>query len=239
MAQSAVVPLEHLPSARYVRAPEPLYFPEEEEVPEGYVHLLLRTFLFELLQYVLGEKHSVNSDQFIYWNARSPKRCLSPDVFVGLDIPQSKAGSWKTWERKGPPHLAVEIISPNEGDGIAWDEKLERYHELGIQELVRFDPEEPKGSRLRVWDRIKNDLVERKVEGDSTHCSTLRLTWVVRPSKKLEETLRLLDGAGNLVLNEAEAEARAREAEVRAREAAEARVRELEEALARLKSHPR
>ena len=35
---------------RYVRAPEPLVFPEEEEVPEGYLHLVVRTFLFQLLR---------------------------------------------------------------------------------------------------------------------------------------------------------------------------------------------
>ena len=51
-------------------------------------------------------------------------------------MPQSFSGSWKTWERKGPPELAVEIISPNEGDGIAWEEKLVRYHELGVKELT-------------------------------------------------------------------------------------------------------
>ncbi|WP_394845734.1 Uma2 family endonuclease [Pendulispora brunnea] len=233
MSQSAVPRLRDLPPVRYVRDPEPVHFPEEEEVPEGYVHLLLRTFLFELLQFVLGESNSVNSDQFVYWNARSPKRCLSPDVFVRMNTPQSAVGSWKTWERGGPPDLAVEIISPNEGDGIEWEEKLLRYHELGVRELIRFDPEDPPGARLRAWDRIKEDLVERQVEGETTHCATLRLTWAVRPIKKWPVALRLLDADGNLVLNEAETEARAREAETRAREAAEARVRELEEELRR------
>jgi len=173
----------------------------------------------KLLQYVLGSAHSVNSDQFVYWNARSPKRCLSPDVFVRLDIPQALDGTWKTWERGGPPDLAVEIISPNEGDGVLWEEKLVRYHELGVRELVRFDPEGPPGSRLRVWDRIKEDLVERRVDGESTHCATLRLTWAVRPIAKLPEALRLLDANGNLVLSEVEA--------------TKARVRELEEELRR------
>jgi Uma2 family endonuclease len=32
------------------------------------------------------------------------------------------------------PELAVEIVSPNEGDGVTWDDKLARYHELGVKE---------------------------------------------------------------------------------------------------------
>jgi hypothetical protein len=34
---------------RYVRAPSPLHFPEEEEVPETKLHLELRTLLEALL----------------------------------------------------------------------------------------------------------------------------------------------------------------------------------------------
>jgi len=225
---------------RYVRAPEPLHFPEEAFLPESYVHLLLRTFLFDLLQFTLGNGHTVNSEQFVYWNPRFPKRCLAPDICVHLNQPQSAAGTWKTWERGGPPEFAIEIISPRDAPDLDWDDKLHRYHELGVQELVSYDPEGPRGSRLRVWDRVEGDLLERQIEGETTHCATLRLLWAVRPIKKWPEALRLLDAAGNLVLNEAETEARAREAETRAletetraREAAEARVRELEEELRR------
>src|SRR5271166_975229 len=114
---------------RHLRAPEPIVYPEEAEVPEGKRHLVLRTFLFRLLRFALGPEHHVGSDQFVYWNARDPRRCLSPDVFVRLRVPPSRAGSWKSWEHGGAPELAVEIISPNEGDGIAWDEKIARYHE--------------------------------------------------------------------------------------------------------------
>src|SRR6516164_8425848 len=124
------------PVLRYVREPQPIHFPEEAEVPEGKRHLILRTFLFWLLRHALGPEHSVGSDQFVYWLASNPRRCLSPDVFVKLGTPDASFGSWKTWERGGPPDLALEIISPNEGDGVEWDEKLRRYHELGVKELV-------------------------------------------------------------------------------------------------------
>lgn len=207
------------PDVRYVRAPSPIHFPEEEEMPEGYAHLVVRTFLFQLLQFALGPAHAVGSDQFIYWIATDPKRSLSPDVFVRLDVPQTSFGSWKTWENGGAPDLAVEIISPNEGDGIAWDDKLARYHELGVRELLRFDPEAPEGRRLRAWDRVEGDLVERERTGDRTPCLALGLVWVVRPVADQAVGLRLADEAGTLIDNRAEAEAKRAEAEAKCAEA--------------------
>jgi hypothetical protein len=225
---------------RYVRPPQPIHFPEEAEVPEGKTHLILRTFLFWLLRYALGPDHSIGSDQFVYWIASIPHRCLSPDVFVKLGVPDTSFGTWKTWERGGPPDLAVEIISPNEGDGVAWEEKLARYHELGVKELVRFDPEAAPGSRLRAWDRVREDLVERQIGGDRTPCLTLGLAWTICSVAGEPIGLRLADDEGRLLETREEAEARGRaeaeqraRAETTARETAEARVRELEAELAR------
>jgi Uma2 family endonuclease len=209
------------PAVVHLRAPSPIRFPEEEEVPEGKEHLVVRTFLFQLLRFALGPEHTVGSDQFIYWNAREPARCLSPDVFVRVGRPDTLFGSWKTWAHGGAPHLAVEIISPNEGDGIAWEEKLRRYHELGVEELVRFDPRGREGARLRVWDRVEEDLVERRVERETSPCLTLRSTWVVRPVEEGVMGLRLLDARGELVLDARETEAR-RAAREEQRAAAEA-----------------
>ena len=72
----------------------------------------------------------------------------------------------------GIPELAIEILSESE----EWAEKLDRYDELGIQELVSFDPET---ERLRIWDRVDDDLIERVIEGRVTPCLTLDAYWVV------------------------------------------------------------
>ncbi|HSO39843.1 MAG TPA: hypothetical protein VLT33_45260 [Labilithrix sp.] len=45
-------------------------------------------------------------------------------------------------------------------------EKLLRYRALGVRELVTFHVDAPPGQRLRVWDRLEHDLVERVVEGE-------------------------------------------------------------------------
>jgi Uma2 family endonuclease len=220
----------------HLAAPDPLVFPEEEEVPEGYVHLVLRTFLFQLLSFLLGPEHSVGCDQFVYWNAADPKRKLSPDVFVRLGAPQTTFGSWKTWEQGGVPDLAVEIVSPNEGDGVPWEEKLARYQELGVAELVRFDPEEPEGGRLRVWDRVRQVLVERVITAERTPCLALGYGWTVVPILAGPESvpaLRLLDEEGRLLETSEERLMRERGTETARADAAEARVRELEEELRR------
>ena len=224
----------------HLRQPQPIYFPEEAEVPESKEHLVVRTFLFQLLRFALGPGHTVGSDQFVYWNARDPKRCLAPDVFVCVDMPDSLFRTWQTWDRGRSPDLAVEIVSIHEGDGVQWEEKLVRYHELGVKELVRFDPNKPTGTQLRVWDRLADDLVERRVEGDTTPCLTLRSRWVVRSVEDVPAALRLVDSRGELVLDAREAAVKRAETEELAKRvaegralAAEARVCELEAALAR------
>ncbi|WP_394825368.1 Uma2 family endonuclease [Pendulispora albinea] len=224
MTQNPLPKHPDLSHVRHVRAPVPLYFPDFIEVPESSTHLGIRTFLSGVLRFTLGDGHSVHSGRFVYWNPRNPKCCVAPDVLVRLDQPQGDFRSWKTWECGGVPQLAVEIIRSNDFEWLDWDQRLERYHELGVQELVCFDPEKPEGARLRVWDLIEEDLVEREIENDTTPCATLQLTWVVAPIPGAPFGLRLVDLDGNLVPSELEAKAKALEA-------AEARVRELEELL--------
>ena len=87
MAQLRLPQTRPLPALQYVRAPAPIHFPVEEEMPEGFAHLVVRTFLFRLLSFALGAAHTVASDQFVFWNASDPKRRLAPDVFVRLNHP--------------------------------------------------------------------------------------------------------------------------------------------------------
>ncbi len=123
------------------------------------------------------------------------------------------------WERGGPPELAIEIVSPTEGTATSESaDELASYLECGVNELVRFDPAADEGERLRVWDRVEDDLVERIVVGDQTPCTTLDLSWIVVPLEGEPVGLRLARDDGSLVLNAvetAEAHVRELEAEVR------------------------
>ncbi len=194
-------PIGEVSSAKglaHYRAPDPVVFPVEEEVPETKRHLVLRTLLFQILEQAVSRWASVGSEQFVYWRASEPKACVSPDVFVKLGVPDSTFDCWKSWE-KGAPELAVEFISKSDKQDLPWGKKLRRYHDLGVEELVRFDPDPPQGKRIRVWDRIDDTLVERAVTSDGTPCRTLGLWWVVRqtgalprsPSKSRRSVSRL------------------------------------------------
>ena len=223
---------------RYLGPPSPIVFPEEAEVPESQRHFELRVLLYQLLCDHLGLTATVGSDQFIYYDAGDPVRCVAPDVYIRLAPPTDLIRSWKTWER-GAPDVAIEIVSASDASQLAWTEKLHRYQSLGVRELLRFDPEaRPDERPLRVWERVQDSLLERDIDGVSCNSSVLDVTWGVAPAEHHATALRITRGRndGTLVLTRAEArqaEADARQAEADARRAAEARVRELEAELAR------
>ncbi len=217
--------LEASEPLRYKRAPAPIHFPAEAEMPETKRHLKLRTLLFAVLE-TFANRATIGSEQFVYWAPTDPSKCVAPDAFLRLGAPDTDFDVWKTWER-GAPELAVEIASESDASDRAVDQKVRRYHEMGVRELIRFDPDEPVGSRVRVWDHLDGDLVERVVEGDRARCATLKLWWVVVPGAGYPAALRLARDADgkDLVLTREELEARARQE-------AEQRVAELEAKLA-------
>jgi len=185
----------------YVRAPKPVHFPSEER-PEEHVsetkrHLEARTTLYLLLKDAL-DGAAIGSDQFVYSDATDPHKCLSPDVFVKRGVPDSPFESWKVWER-GAPDLAVEIISASDRRDEPWSEKVARYQESGINELVRFDPTSERA--IRVWDRVDGELVERAATSpDLRACQSLGLWWMVTSSAygPLLRLARERDGSGLL-----------------------------------------
>src|SRR6187402_1886904 len=166
----------------YVRPLQRLHFPIEAEVPESQRHLELRTALYQLLSFHLSGKATVGSDQFLYFDASNPKACLAPDVFLQLGSEGPEIESWKTWER-GTPELAVEIASRSDAPDEPWRLKLERYHRLGVRELVRFN--QRARQKLRIWDYVEGDLAERKIAPEApAWCPVLGLFWVVRADER-------------------------------------------------------
>jgi Uma2 family endonuclease len=205
------------------------------EVPETQFHLDLRTTLYLLLSDHLGEAFTVGSDQFVYWDAGNPKRCLAPDVYV-KDTPRGeRVRSWKTWER-GAPDVAIEIVSDSDSIPSDWSAKLDDYQALGVRELVRLDLLDDTEPSLRVWDRVDGRLGERLVEEGRAASLVLDLHWVIAPLGSLPRALRLESGDPPVLVPTAhearQAEARARQVEAQGRQA-EARAREAAEAAAR------
>lgn len=229
------------PKVRYERQLVPLHFPVAEQVPETSRHLELRTALYLVLKANFAAHATLGSEQFVYWDPTSPSECLAPDAFLRLGVPHTPFDSWKVWER-GAPEVAVEILSASDARDRSWEEKLRKYHRLGVQELVRFDPEDT-GAPLRSWSFRQGDCVEQVLESSRAGWSALLgAFWVVVEDAVLGPMLRLSrDREGTDLLPTPEeiertgkqAEREAKEAERAARRAAELRVRELEEELAR------
>ncbi|MBK6691029.1 MAG: Uma2 family endonuclease [Myxococcales bacterium] len=258
------------PKLTYVRPVRPLHFPEsepeEEHLGQHPRHWDLCVALVNVLRAVCGEANAVAGDMFVYWVAtvNDDRGRRAPDAAVKLGLMQSELvqhGSWKTWEF-GVPELVVEVLSLSDTrERWTLTEKREAYEAMGVREFVCFDVDAPEGKRVRVWDRVDGDFVERVVEDERTPCVTLShafgvsLDWTVAAAGRWSASLRVLkDGALVLMPEEAalaaqarEAAAMSREAEANAREAvakqgeadaraseaaAHARVRELEALLA-------
>lgn len=210
----------------HVRPTSCLRFPasegEWEQMPESRRHVRLCKALYEMLASVCAGEHTVGWDQFVYFDAADPRRKVAPDAFVKLGVPDHDFDSYLVWE-DGTPELAFEVLSPSDSpERGPFEEKLRRYRSLGVRELVVINVDAPAGARLRVWDRVDQDLVERVVAGETTPCLTLGLTLLVGPVYEHPVALRMARMDGELVPTESEE-----------RDAAKARVRELEERLAR------
>ena len=239
-----------LQGLRHVRPVEPVEFPSSDpewDMPESLRHGQLCQLLYQILSRHLGPSSTVGKDNFVYFDASNRRRCLAPDAFVKLGVAQELFDSYRTWE-KGTPELCAEVLSPSDTkEKLSLDEKLRRYHALGTRELVAFDVDAPEGQRLRAWDRIAQDLVERVVEAETTICATLGLQWVLAPGgPELPVALRLARPSGELLptgeeaalareqaaLAGKEAERAEKEAERAAREEAEREVARLRNLLA-------
>lgn len=168
----------------------------------------------------------VGIDQFIYDRMGDATRRVAPDVFVARGVPHKPYRRiYKVWEEGRPPCFVLEVTSR---DTAIYDqgEKLRRYHELGVPEVVLYDPlGEYLQPRLRGFQREEAGYRERPVETrpDGTlvwFSAELGLELHARPG---EIELRFWDPrTGSYLPTNREARERARQ-EAQARELAEQR----------------
>jgi hypothetical protein len=135
------------------RAHDPTVYPIEEKVGED----SLQTFILEVLRPLverwyadLGKPTFVGADQFIYYKQFDPKKVVAPDVYVMPGVqPGTRIPSWKTWMTGVVPSFALEVVSLKDPEKD-YREAPGRYQELGVDELIIFDPDFDKGE-----DRIR------------------------------------------------------------------------------------
>lgn len=206
-------------------------------MPEGADHKLRVFSLYESVRLALADRALVASDMFLYWDPTDPKSCLAPDLAVRVGSPPALLRTWKTWEH-GAPHVGVEIVSEWDRRRQPFARQLERYRRAGIAEVVRFDVEDVE-CPIRSWDLLDGDLVERDPSApDARYCDALGLLWCIVEDAELGPSLRLarLGNCEDLLptpSEERDAARAAEKAERLAKEAASARIAELEVELAR------
>src|SRR5512142_2221375 len=129
-------------TARQRASHDPTVYPVEERVGEDILQRMIVELLRPLLARFLAERGEValvGADQFIYYEQHNSTARVAPDVYVLPGVPPDTAVSvWKTWETGTVPSFALEVASTDwQKDYI---EVPERCRQLGVKELVVFDP---------------------------------------------------------------------------------------------------
>ena len=219
-------------------------YPESDDVGEHEIQRLIAELLRPLIDRFLVERRRpahVGADQFIYWKEGNPTRRLAPDVYVLPGVDRTAViPSWKTWQTGIVPSFALEIA----GNDIEKDYEHgpAEYADLGVSELVVFDPHATPTSKTRLrWQVFrlvgKRGLVRVDVsQGDRVKSKVLK-AWLRAVDTESGARIRIAEGENGETLfpTEAEAERRAKEAAEAAKEAAEAEVARLREVIEQMK----
>ena len=173
----------------------------------------------------------VSANMFVYFEEGNPKAVVAPDVFVVLGAPDHKRRSYKVWEEPKGPDFVLEITSHSTRSADQGP-KRRVYAELGVWEYWQFDPTGDylapplRGQRL-IANRYVDLPVRASPEGTlSGHSEVLGLDLRVSQGR-----LRLHDPETGRDLPSSEELEERLEQETRARQAADARIAELERRL--------
>jgi len=203
----------------------------EEKMGQGAAHGEATALFADVTKILIAEQHRtarVLWDLFVEWDPNDPRARVSPDVLLLDGQPADIEPSiWQTWKPScEAPRFALEIVS-EKSRAKDYDLSPLRYAALGTEELAVFDPA-PRGADaypLQVFQRTERGQFLRVYAGVGPARSAVLGVWLV-----------VTDGGERVRL--------ARDAEGRdlvptpleRAETAEARVRQLEEELARLRA---
>lgn len=226
-------------------------YPVSDDMGEtGFQQFIILGLLLPLQDYFSVQRRDVlvSFDQFFYYRKGDPGSVVAPDLYLidGETTRPRDVDCWKLWDHGGKaPHLALEIVSKRTHGKDYKLKMLERYQDLGVHELVRYDPDHrgrPGRHLLTHWVRdASGQLLPRETASDRVRSDHFGFWLIVQP----DESLRLSpDGAtlwphpAERKAAEARAEAERQQAETLAelkRQAAEARA-EAEAEIQRLRA---
>ncbi|MCY4470326.1 MAG: Uma2 family endonuclease [Thiotrichales bacterium] len=186
------------------------------------------------------EKHRqadvyVGSNNFLYYERGNPGAVVAPDVYVVIGASAHLRDTYLLWNEPKGPDFVLEVTSKSTR-GTDEQRKREVYASLGVSEYFLYDPRAeylaPPLQGFRLHEGEYRSLPAVTVLSDRGVAVTSGVLGLELRDEREARRVRLRDpSTGESLLSHRESEL-AREEEAAARRAAEARIRELERALA-------
>ena len=186
------------------------------------------------------EKHRqadvyVGSNNFLYYERGNPGAVVAPDVYVVIGASAHLRDTYLLWNEPKGPDFVLEVTSKSTR-GTDEQRKREVYASLGVSEYFLYDPRAeylaPPLQGFRLHEGEYRPLPAVTVLSNRGVAVTSGVLGLELRDEREARRVRLRDpSTGESLLSHRESE-RAREEEAAARRAAEARIRELERALA-------
>jgi Uma2 family endonuclease len=173
-----------------IQIPADIEYPESDGEPMGEtdLHIAWMFRLRDLFMYrYRGANVYVACNLLMYYEEGNPQKFLVPDVFVVKDCDPGMRRTFRIWDEERIPDVVFEVTSKATR---ADDEsvKPERYAQIGVRELVLYDP---------TGDYLQTQLQLYRLE-DGVY---VRVESDVNGALESEElNLRLLLDDGDLVL---------------------------------------
>lgn len=212
-----------------------IFYPESDGTPMAETELHLEELVY--VRQALKDRYEAEPDVFVganlflYYRRGDPSGVVAPDSFVVKGVPKLLSGNrrrrkYLLWEEGQVPCFVLETTS--ESTRVQDEKKKEIYEELGVTEYFRFDP--------------LGDCLSPRLQGLRLAGGRYR---PIRPNPDgslLSQTTGVLFHLDSAQLRLTDAATGApllrKEEEAKARRQAEAKVRALEEELARLRRSP-
>lgn len=171
-----------------------VHYPECDDMGES----LLQTFVARTLQNLLedyfatlGRPVLLGGNQFFYYRRGDPQACVAPDLYVidGETHDPHDVPCWKTWHHDGKaPALALEVVSTAYKKDYS-ERQIQRYQDLGVDELIRYDPEYALHDHRRLITHYVRDddgrLAQRVTPFDRVRSARFDFWLICQPDRSL------------------------------------------------------
>lgn len=127
-------------------SPAEVFYPESDDQPMGetgiHSHVILNA-CGAIRAHYHGYRRRKDvyavADMFLYYEEGNPRAVVAPDVFVVLGTHDEHRRTWKLWEEGQGPDFVLEVTSRStrHEDLVS---KREVYRSLGVKEYCQYDP---------------------------------------------------------------------------------------------------